>query len=119
MVIGDEEESIACYRFYTRYIPQNEIPINCTLIDKEGRETNNLSEYMACYYSIKRLKEVSGELPCIVRQDSQLVINQVNGLWQCKKSHLMPWLHAINSIKWSALKFEWVPREIIVSILGH
>lgn len=119
VVVGDESESIVCDRFLTRFIPADEIPPPCFLIDKEGRETNNLAEYMALYYAIKRVKEVSGELPCTVRQDSQLIIKQVTGEWKCHKAHLIPWLKAVNAIKWDALQFEWVSREVIVEILGH
>lgn len=119
IVKNGETEYIECHRFLLNNIPQNEIPLGCSLVDDRGLQTNNIAEYVCCYMALKRVKEVSGELPMTVRQDSQLVINQVNGNWSCKKPHLIPWLNAINFIRWSDVKFEWIPREGIVKILGH
>jgi ribonuclease HI len=55
-------------------------------------QTNNESEYSALIKSLeycidRNLQDI------IIYGDSKLVINQVNGLWMCRKSHLIP-LHS-------------------------
>ena len=112
-------ESMQMNRFLCRNLPPDEIPLNCSIVDDRGLSTNNIAEFAAAFFSVKRFKDEIGTFPLTVYQDSQLIVNQINDLWKCKKSHLQKWLNAINSIRWNTLKFEWIPREIIVPILGH
>lgn len=113
------EETIACNRMLSSKIPLNELPPNCSTVDHNGNESNNLAEYQSLYYALKHVYDISGHMPLTVYQDSQLVVNQVNGLWACKKPWLIPWRDAIVWLKWSSVLIEWTPRKNIVAILGH
>jgi len=75
--------------------------------------TNNVAEYAGLYHGLKYLVE-SGQTSLIeIIGDSQLVINQVNKTWKCKKEHLQEYLAKVHKLldsfdNWSA---KWVPRE--------
>ena len=76
-----------------------------------GRQTNNVAEYTAI---IRALKD------CLVRSrgrvrvhsDSQLCINQINGLWRVKKDHLRPMLEEVRRLMagFEDVRFVWVSR---------
>lgn len=119
-------------RFLTSNLAPGLLPPNCTLKTSEGRDSNNIAEYCALYYGLKRYVERVGlSFPLIVYQDSQVIIRTVlsalgrpeNGVvYQCHTLHLMPWLQAIVTIARvmdDDLTLQWVPRETIVGVLDH
>lgn len=110
---------ISISRFPFKHLGENLLPNNCSTTDDRGKGTNNLAEYAALYYGIQRFKEVLGCQPIEVFSDSLLIVNQVLGHWQCRKSHLQPWLHAVLDIWWSGIDLKWVAREEIERVLGH
>ena len=74
--------------------------------------TNNVAEYQALISLAEVLVGMDVD-EVIIRGDSKLVINQVNGLWKIKKPHLKPLAEAalnyLNQIpKWT---LEWVKRD--------
>jgi ribonuclease HI len=74
--------------------------------------TNNEAEYKALIAVARRLSEM-GVPSALIQGDSQLVVNQVNGLWRINHSHLYQLCQkaqeALNSIpEWS---LNWIPRE--------
>lgn len=81
--------------------------------------TNNIAEYTALGFCLKRLNELisGGYVPdrILVRGDSQLVVNQVNGTWQVKAEHLRKYrnrcveLLNLSGVPW---KCAWVRREL-------
>lgn len=83
-----------------------------------GESTNNVAEYAALGNGLKRLIEmgVSGAV-IEVLGDSQLVINQVNRVWQCKNDRLAACLKRVNELTagleamGNTLVFHWIPRE--------
>ena len=93
------------------------------VISKDGKQihslatpiddgTNNVAEYTALILTAEALVEMEVD-EVVIRGDSLLVINQVNGLWKIKKDHLKPLAEAaldyLNKIpKW---KLEWVSRD--------
>ena len=97
----------------------NLLPNGCSIYDGKGRGTNNIAEYAALYYGLHRFRKIAGPTSVIVYHDSELIVKQVSGEYRCKQLHLQPWLHAVKSIWWSNIVYEWVPRDIIVSVLGH
>ena len=74
--------------------------------------TNNVSEYQALIHLLKSIinKKIDN---IIVRGDSKLVINQVNGLWKIKKTHLKILADQAKYYleKIPNCKLEWVPRD--------
>ena len=87
----------------------------------EGREpqvvtypapvTNNVGEYQAVIEAIKlalslKLKDA------LILTDSQLVVEQVNGMWKCRQPHLLPLRDkARELLKGSSITLTWTPRE--------
>lgn len=52
-----------------------------------GRRTNNEAEYEALIWAIQRTKEMTrGDV--VFYSDSELMVRQVNGVYQVKKEHL-------------------------------
>jgi ribonuclease HI len=76
--------------------------------------TNNIAEYTAVIKAIEYVgRKLDGDV--IIKSDSQVVINQINGSYKCKAGNLTPLLNTVNSllrgIKHLEIKFEWIPRE--------
>ncbi|MGC8628342.1 MAG: ribonuclease HI [Acidimicrobiales bacterium] len=107
---------IATYGFVARRGPE--------LLAEEGgvvargpAATNNLAEYTAVIKALEWAQDnvPSGE-PVVVRTDSQLVVNQVNGEWAVKSPKIWP-LHKRAQLALAQLRrhhnvrVEWVPRE--------
>lgn len=85
-----------------------------------GTVTNNVSEYVAIGKGLAFLAEYAHELAgfrLVVRGDSQLVLKQVQGVWQCNHAHLAKLRDRVREIvagmEGAGLEvvFEWVPRE--------
>jgi ribonuclease HI len=76
--------------------------------------TNNLAEYSAVISALEWLlgSKYSGQR-LVVRTDSQLVINQINGIYAVRSQAIIPLYHrAIGLVRcFKNLKLEWVPRE--------
>ena len=95
------------------------LPEGCSLVDGKGDNTNNIAEYAALYYGLKRFKDQLGSEAVTVYSDSQLVVNQVLGKFKCEATHLLPWRNAILSMWWVGIELEWVERDKIEAVLGH
>lgn len=54
-----------------------------------GQTTNNIAEYQALYLALHRALELGGRI-LDMRLDSQLVVNQMNGLYKIKNRDLLP-----------------------------
>ena len=73
--------------------------------------TNNLAEYTAVLQALRWVKGHGGG-PVLVRTDSQLVVNQVNGAWQVKAAPLRPLAQeARHLLAELDSRLEWIPRE--------
>jgi len=77
-----------------------------------GEATNNVAEYTALIRLLEELLLYSNAVT-IIKGDSQLVINQVNGLWECRNKNLIELLSHVNELKraFRNLSFEWVDRK--------
>lgn len=106
-------------RFLLRNLSPELLPQSCSILDDKGDETNNIAEYAALYYAMLWFLEHVGIKPVKVYSDSQLVVRQVSGEYQCKKAHLQPWLYAIKMNRWATFELNHVPREVSVKMLGH
>ena len=54
-----------------------------------GKMTNNQAEYAALIEALQSAKDLSSQ-PIRIFTDSQLVANQVNGLWKVKHEEIIP-----------------------------
>jgi len=78
--------------------------------------TNNIGEYHAVIAAMLWLIKlpVGKRQPVIIKSDSQLIVNQCSGTWECRDEKLVP-LHEM-VIKAKArygrgVTFQWIPRE--------
>jgi ribonuclease HI len=84
-----------------------------------GDRTNNEAEYYALLKALELIAgKTSGKVPgniseALVRSDSQLVVNQVNGLWRVEDERLMELSSQARDLikKIGLVRLEWVPRE--------
>jgi ribonuclease HI len=79
--------------------------------------TNNQAEYAAIYTAIEILRDQHMVIPTReveIRSDSQLIVNQLNGKWECKDDDLKRWrdniLEVIPTLSVS-VRFVWYPRN--------
>ena len=74
--------------------------------------TNNTAEWAAITHALRFLKENAWTGKLRIKGDSQLVIYQLTGKYQCKKPHLIPYcfecLEFLESCDWEAI---WIARE--------
>jgi ribonuclease HI len=84
--------------------------------------TNNEAEYNTLVVALHVVYFLPDNSPLVIEGDSELVRNQVLGLWQITKKgeHLKPFLNQIHyllrDIKYTYLH---VPRAEVVAVLGH
>lgn len=74
--------------------------------------TNNVAEWAGLRAGLRYLRDQNLRKRLIIRGDSQLVINQLNGMWKCKKAHLKVYLDDCQDIllEWE-WKAEWISRS--------
>jgi ribonuclease HI len=77
-----------------------------------GESTNNVAEYTAVILGLERAKEL-GATDVLLRSDSQLLINQITGVYRVKAPHLQPLHRRVRALAGSfeRIRFEHVPRE--------
>ena len=104
--------------------PGGEMGMGATILDADNNEidwsyayrkvgTNNQSEYLAVILLLKRALYLGiDEITC--RGDSKLVINQINGVYQCHSQQLVPLLDKTMALKeqFKVINFEWVKRSL-------
>ena len=74
--------------------------------------TNNVGEYKAVQFALLEASEQKHVKSIEILTDSLLVVNQVNGLWKCRKPHLLPFLHETKAlIKELQATLSWITRE--------
>lgn len=77
-----------------------------------GSNTNNQAEYLALLRSLNLARENNIErILCYL--DSELVVNQLNGMYKVKNDELIIIFNKIKSIigKFKEVKFSHIPRE--------
>jgi ribonuclease HI len=63
--------------------------VDCGTVYVGDNSTNNVSEYTGLVALMEAAARHGAER-LVVRGDSKLAINQVNGVWRCNKDHLIP-----------------------------
>jgi ribonuclease HI len=84
-----------------------------------GDRTNNEAEYYALLKALELLmKKAGGEAvgnigEALIRSDSQLIVNQVNGQWRVEDERLLELSDQAREMieKLGSVRLEWVPRE--------
>ena len=78
-----------------------------------ANNTNNWCEYHGIIFALISTYAGGIKGDVTVYSDSQLVINQINGLYQVKALHLMPLHKTVTHLKdkFTNIKFIWIPRE--------
>ena len=77
-----------------------------------GRGTNNTAEWKALIEALKWASQ-RGDTPLLVRSDSKLVVQQMNGRWRVKDRRLQVLRAEARELAESLPYFEisWIPRE--------
>ena len=109
--------------------PVNPGGIACTgyLIKKDGKVlaktsevigrgkgmTNNVAEYTALIRAVEKIVQLGlARQEILVRSDSRLIVNQMNGNWEVKAPLILPlYKKAKMTTTTMNIKFNWVPRE--------
>jgi ribonuclease HI len=75
--------------------------------------TNNVAEWAALEAGLAYLLDQGITRAVTCRGDSRLVVQQVNGVWRCKKAHLQAYLDRVSILleEFDSWLVEWVPRE--------
>ncbi len=84
-----------------------------------GDRTNNEAEYYALLKALELIAGTAGgKVPgsvreALIRSDSKLIVNQVNGLWRVEDERLMELSSQAKEMmeKLGPIRLEWVPRE--------
>lgn len=83
-----------------------------------GRATNNIAEYKAVIFALKKTKlllggEKSKKTDLEIRSDSELLVNQINGFYKIKDEDLKPLFIEIWNLKqgFKSVSFILIPRE--------
>jgi ribonuclease HI len=76
-----------------------------------GETTNNVAEYTAAIMGLERAREL-GATDVVLRSDSQLLINQITGLYRVRTPHLQPLHRRVLQLAggFDRIRFEHVPR---------
>lgn len=78
-----------------------------------GRRTNNEAEYEAVLHGVLMCWAADLQDP-IIYSDSTLVVNQINGQWQCKNESLLPLLLSVLEIQEEfRFRIQHVPRKYV------
>ena len=74
--------------------------------------TNNVAEYSALKHALEWVREHCTEDEMVIKGDSQLVINQLNGIWQIKSETSKKYVPEIRRLlEGRKTGFFWIPRE--------
>jgi ribonuclease H / adenosylcobalamin/alpha-ribazole phosphatase len=76
-----------------------------------GETTNNVAEYTAAIRGLERAAEL-GATEVTLRTDSQLLVNQLTGVYRVKTPHLQPLHRRLRSLAaaFDRVTYEHVPR---------
>ncbi|HET8590541.1 MAG TPA: reverse transcriptase-like protein, partial [Nakamurella sp.] len=77
-----------------------------------GRTTNNVAEYSGVIAGLRAAAEL-GARRVAVRLDSNLIVQQMNGVWKVRKPELLPLADRVRDLVrgFDEVTFDWLPRE--------
>jgi ribonuclease HI len=76
------------------------------------RATNNEAEYMGAIIGLEKALEL-GATNIILQGDSQLVINQLEGVWEVNAGHLLNYFGDAKRLlrQFKTARLQWIPRQ--------
>ncbi len=93
-------------------------PLNKNYGEAIGNTTNNIAEYSAVVFALKKTKALLGgekaeKTEIEIRSDSELLVSQLNGKYKIKEENLVPLFIQIWNLKqdFKNVSFIHVPRE--------
>jgi len=93
-------------------------PINKSYGEAIGKTTNNVAEYSAVVFALKKAKALLGgekaeKAEITIRSDSELLVKQLNGEYKIKEENLVPLFIKIWNLKqdFKKVNFVHIPRE--------
>lgn len=84
-----------------------------TLSEPLGTQTNNAAEYLSLIHGLERVVSEYDVGTLVVRSDSQLLVNQVNGTYKVKKPELIALKGQVDMLveQLTGFRIEHIPRE--------
>jgi len=77
-----------------------------------SKVSNNYSEYCGAGFALKYLREHHADDGIAFYSDSQLVLNQIQGTWQCNAETLIPLRDRCRELLADlSISFHWIPSE--------
>ena len=73
--------------------------------------TNNELEYLAVIYALEYSLNHYKCKTVVIKSDSQLIVNHINGTYKCKVENLRKLLDKVEKKMRSNVTVRWVPRE--------
>lgn len=91
------------------YLPSGEVLTSRT--EKLGKTTNNVAEYRAVILALELSLDL-GVRDVVLKIDSQLVVNQMNGEYRIKSEHLRELVNRVRQLagRFSRCEFHHIPR---------
>ena len=101
-IFCDSSTREACYVF------EEQEPV---VVPYPERVTVNTGQYLAAILALEEaLKQ--GLEDIVIWTDSLLVANQVNGIWECRKKHLLPFRDKVKGLAQEVqAAIRWIPRD--------
>lgn len=115
---GCKDNGSSTAKMYGSYCIENLVKVRFDY-PGEVETTNNVAEYKTLIEALKYLNGLGFIESVEICMDSALVVNQVNQRWKCRKAHLRPYLDESISLMKPNYSLVQVPRDEIVSKLGH
>lgn len=96
------------------YQRRDTVAQDCGVVHHGGKlSSNNVAEYTALLRGLEYLIAADLRGSLVVRGDSQLAINQINGIYQVRSPRLKPLYQQVMARvrRLDDVRFEWVPRK--------
>lgn len=105
---------LACYGWLITGDGGETLDTGKGVITRGKGATNNIAEYQALLAGLRAVKEMDLSGPIKVKGDSQLVIKQMTGVWQCRAANLRPLLSEAKQLSAGLgdVRFRWIPRDL-------
>jgi ribonuclease HI len=79
--------------------------------------TNNELEYLALIYSLEYCRNVYSKKKVVIKVDSLLVANQINGKWRVTTEHLIALYERSMKLLTKNISVSWISRDF--NLAGH
>jgi ribonuclease HI len=97
---------------YVIYRGTEKVKTGCGVVGSGARMTNNVAEYSALKHAVEWVCRNAAKDEIVIKGDSQLVINQMNGTWQVKSETSKKFVPEIQRLlQGRETRFVWIPRK--------